>query len=104
MKQLVFKDENGKEYTLEYSKTSIMHMERQGFNMDDFDSKPVLMTTLLIQGAFIKNHSNVKYDKIDKLFKSLKDKTAFLSKLVEMYNEQADELVAEGNVEWEANW
>ena len=56
MKAITLKDENGKEYVLEFSKNSIMHMERQGFNIDDFDKKPVLMTTMLVQGAFIKNH------------------------------------------------
>lgn len=104
MKAITLKDENGKEYTLEYSKNSIMHMERQGFNMDEFDAKPVLMATMLVQGAFIKNHSNVKYDKIEKIYKSLSNKEGFLKKLVEMYNEQADELVEEGNAEWEANF
>lgn len=104
MKAITLKDENGKEYVLEFSKNSIMHMERQGFNIDDFDKKPVLMTTMLVQGAFIKNHPNIKYDKVEKIYSSLKNKEAFLKKLVEMYNEQADELVDEGNAEWEANW
>lgn len=104
MKQITFKDENGKEYTLEYSKNSIMQMERQGFNIEEYSAKPVLMTTLLVQGAFLKNHPSVSYDKIDKVYHSLKNKEAFLKKLIEMYNEQADELVDEGNSNWEANW
>ena len=104
MKQITLKDENGKEYTLEFSKSSIMHMERQGFSMDDFDKKPILMTTMLVYGAFIKNHSNVKQEKIDKIYGSLKNKEAFLKALVEMYLEQGDELVDEGNADWAANW
>ena len=104
MKQIVLKDENGKEYTLEYSKASIMHMERQGFNREEFGSKPVLTTTMLVQGAFVKNHSNIKYDKIEQIYKSLKYKEVFLQKLLEMYDEQSDELVEEGNAGWEANW
>lgn len=104
MKAITLKDENGKEYTLEYSKNSIIHMERQGFDINEYDAKPVLMTTLLVQGAFLKNHSSVKYEKIDSIYKSLKDKKTFLQKLVEMYNEQADELVEEGNAGWEANF
>lgn len=104
MKAITLKDEKGKEYTLEYSKAVIMHMERQGFNIDEFDAKPVLMTTMLVQGAFMKNHATTKAEKIDKIYQSLKNKRAFLEKLVEMYNEQADELVDEGNAEWEANF
>ena len=104
MKAITLKDENGKEYILEYSKNTIMHMERQGFSIDEFDKKPVLMATMLVQGAFLKNHSNIKYDKIESIYASLKNKEDFLKKLMEMYNEQSDELVDEGNAEWEANW
>lgn len=104
MKTITVKDENGKEYVLEFSKNTIMHMERQGFSMDDFDKKPVLMATMLVYGAFQKNHSNIKQEKIDKIYKPLNNKEGFLKKLVEMYNEQADELVEEGNADWEANW
>lgn len=104
MKQITVKDENGKEYRLEYTKASIMHMERQGFSLDDFEKKPVLMATMLVQGAFIKNHSNIKYEKIESIYQTLKNKEEFLEKLVEMYNEQSDELVDEGNSDWEANW
>ncbi len=104
MKQITLKDENGKEYTLEYTKSVIMHMEKQGFSFEDFDKKPVLMTSMLVQGAFVKNHPSVKYEKIEKIYQSLKNKQAFLEKLTEMYNEHQDELVDEGNAEWEANF
>ena len=104
MKQITLKDANGKEYVLEYSKATIMHMERQGFVVEELSSKPVLMTTLLVYGAFAKNHANLKYDKIDEIYQNLKNKEDFLKKLMEMYNEQADELVDEGNSDWEANW
>ena len=104
MKQITLKDENGKEYILEYSKNTIIHMERQGFSMDDFEKKPVLSATMLVYGAFMKNHPTIKQDKVDSLYKPLKNKEAFLEKLVEMYAEQANELVDEGNAEWEANW
>lgn len=104
MKAITLKDENGKQYTLEYTKSIIMQMERGGFSFEDFDRKPVLMTSMLVQGAFAKNHPSVKYEKIEKIYQSLKDKRAFLEKLTEMYNEHADELVDEGNAEWEANF
>ena len=104
MKTITVSDENGKKYTLEFTKNVIVHMEKQGFNIDDFDKKPVLMTSMLVQGAFMANHSSTKYSKIEEIFKSLKNKKSFLEKLVEMYNEQSDELVDEGNVDWEANF
>lgn len=104
MKQITLRDENGKEYTLEFSKATIIGMEKRGFNLDEIDSKPVLMTTMLVQGAFEKNHSSVKYDKRESIYNSLRNKEEFLIKLVEMYNEQANELVDEGNSDWEANF
>ena len=104
MKQITVKDENGREYILEYSKNTVMAMERRGFNLDELDSKPLLQTTLLVYGAFDKNHSNVKYEKREEIFNSLKNKEAFLKALIEMYNEQGDELIDEGNADWTANW
>ena len=60
MKQLTVKDEYGNKYVLEYSKNTILSMERAGFNLDKFGEQPVTMATLLIQGAFAKNHGRTK--------------------------------------------
>lgn len=104
MKAITVSDENGNKYTLEFTKTTIVAMERAGFTLDKFDEQPVLMTTLLVQGAFAKNHARVKNSTVERVFNSLKNKEAFIEKLVEMYLEQRDSLVDEGNVEWEANF
>lgn len=104
MKQITVSDEYGNKYTLEYSKNTILSMERAGFSLDKFEEQPVLMTTLLVQGAFAKNHGRCKNETIEKIFNSLKNKEEFLKKLVEMYVEQTDTLADEGNSEWEANF
>lgn len=104
MKQITVSDEYGNKYNLEYSKNTILAMERAGFNLEKFEEQPVLMTTLLVQGAFAKNHARAKNETVEKIFNSLKNKEAFLSKLIEMYVEQTDALVDEGNAEWEANF
>lgn len=104
MKQITVSDEYGNKYTLEFSKNTIIRMEKAGFNLDEIDKQPVTMTTLLVHGAFAKNHPSAKVETMDKIYDSLKNKELFLKKLVEMYNEHADELVAEGNAEWEASW
>lgn len=104
MKTITVSDENGNKYTLEFTKNTIVAMERVGFSLDKFEEQPVLMTTLLVQGAFAKNHARVKNSTIERVFNSLKNKEAFIEKLVEMYLEQRDALVDEGNVEWEANF
>lgn len=104
MKQITVSDEYGNKYNLEYSKNTILAMEKAGFNLDKFEEQPVLMTTLLVQGAFAKNHARTKNETVEKIFNSLKNKEAFLEKLIEMYVEQTDALVDEGNAEWEANF
>ena len=104
MKSITVSDEYGNKYTLEYSKTTVVNMERAGFSLDKFEAQPVLMTTLLVQGAFAKNHARVKNTTVERIFNSLKDKEKFLEKLIEMYLEQTDALADEGNLEWEANF
>lgn len=104
MKQITVSDEYGNKYCLEFSKNTILAMERAGFSLDKFEDQPVLMTTLLVQGSFAKNHPRTKNETIEKIFNSLKNKESFLKKLVEMYVEQSDSLVDEGNAEWEANF
>lgn len=104
MKQITVSDEYGNKYCLEYSKATILSMEKAGFSLDKFEEQPVMMTTLLVQGAFAKNHARAKNETIEKIFNSLKNKESFLKKLVEMYVEQTDTLVDEGNADWEANF
>ena len=105
MKTITVSDEYGNRYTLEYTKNSILRMEKAGFSIDDFDKYPVTMTNLLVQGAFVANHKNTKPETIEKIYDSLKNKEGFLKKLLEMYSEHADKVVDdEGNAEWEANW
>lgn len=104
MKQVTVSDEYGNKYNLEYSKNTILAMEKAGFSIDKFEEQPVLMTTLLVQGAFAKNHARTKNETIEKIYNSLKNKEGFLKKLVEMYVEQTDTLADEGEAEWEANF
>lgn len=104
MKQITVSDEYGNKYTLEYSKNTILAMEKAGFSLEKMDTSPVMMITLLVQGAFAKYHSRTKNETIEKIYKSLKNKDDFLTKLVEMYVEQTDALADEGETEWEANF
>lgn len=104
MKQITVKDEYDNKYSLEYSKSSILQMEKSGFSVDKMSESPVLMITMLYQGAFIKNHRNTKAETMDKIYASLNKKEEFIQKLLEMYNEQSDALVDEGNADWEANF
>ena len=104
MKQITVKDEQGTQYILEFTKATIIQMEKAGFVLDEVDKMPVTMMTLLVQGAFKAHHSMVSAEKIESIYASLANKEKLLTKLAEMYAEHADKLVEEGNVSWEANF
>lgn len=103
---LTFED---KEYTLEYTRNSVMTLERQGFNINEIESKPMLTLPKLFAGAFLAHHPMVKQEKIDKIFALMKDKASLIEKLAEMYNDPIVALVDEpedneGNISWGASW
>ena len=104
MKQLTVSDEYGNKYRLEFTKHTVMMTEKAGFSLEKLSEAPVFQTMLLVQGAFAANHRNIKPETVDKIYASLKNKEGFLKKLIDMYNEQGDKLVEEGNADWEANW
>lgn len=105
-KKIEFQFEN-QEYCLEYNRDSIKAMELQGFNYQEFYNKPALMTDMLFEGAFIKNHRNIKRTKIQDIYDNLQNKTELISVLIDMVKESYEELFGEEegkddskNTEW----
>lgn len=98
----------GKDYCLEFTKQTVRTMERRGFVAEEFSEKPMTMLPDLFAGAFLAHHSNVKRDKIDKIYKLMGDKTKLISALTEMYNEPIEALLEEPedgkNVTWTPSW
>lgn len=109
-KTLKFKGNDGREYTLEFTRDSIRSMERSGFVISEIDSKPMTVLPRLFSGAFLAHHKFVKQETIDEIYKKLTKKSELIEKLAEMYNETIESLVEEpdegdeGNIEWEASW
>lgn len=109
-KTLKFKGNDGREYTLEFTRDSIRSMERGGFVISEIDSKPMTVLPRLFSGAFLAHHKFVKQETIDEIYAKLKHKSELIEKLAEMYNETIESLVEEpdegdeGNIEWEASW
>ena len=97
---------NDKEYVLEYSRQSVKTMEQQGFVLDELTSKPMTMLPMLFEGAFIKNHKgSVKRKEMDEIYKGIKDRSALMEALMEMYAETLSTLMDDdaeeaGNVSW----
>ena len=96
---------NDKDYILEYSRQSVKTMEQQGFVLDELTAKPMTMLPMLFQGAFIKNHKGIKRSLMDEIYKGIKDRSALMEALMEMYAETLSSLMDDdaeeaGNVSW----
>ena len=106
-KQLTF-EYDGKTYTLEFNRKVVAAMERQGFNLNDIGSKPVLTIPKLFSGAFMMHHSSIKQSKIDEIYSKISNKQELLTQLAEMYNEPVASLLTEeegqeGNLDWKVD-
>lgn len=106
-KQICF-EFDGKEYTLEYTRNTVRQMERRGFVADDISVRPMTVLPDLFAGAFLANHSQLKREKIDKIYDAMGDKQKLIGALTEMYNDTIETLLAEPeegkNVAWTPNW
>jgi hypothetical protein len=97
------------DYTLEYTRASVMTLEKQGFNIGDISEKPLTTLPALFAGAFLAHHRFVKRDVIDRIYEKMTNKMELVMKLAEMYNEPIEALVdepeeSEGNLTWGASW
>ena len=97
-------EHNDVKYVLEYTRKSVEMMERQGFEIEELQRKPMTYLPALFAGAFLAHHRYVKRDVIDKIYAQLPNKGDMLGKLVEMYSEPIvalmDDPEAEGNASW----
>ena len=92
-------------YILEYTRLTASAIEKQGFNLDEITSKPNIMIPLLVQGAFLRHHRELKQKFIDEIYANLVNKTGkegeegFISVLAEMYAETVSTLTDENAVD-----
>ena len=99
---LTYKNEK---YLLEYSRLTASVIEKQGFNIDEITTKPNIMIPLLVHGAFLRHHRDLKQKDIDEIYGNVVNKTGkegeegFISVLAEMYAETVSTLTDETTVE-----
>lgn len=91
--KIILTDEEGKTYTLEFTRRSLEIMERRGFDPDALTSKPMTMLPALFAGAFIAHHPNVSKEKIDYLFANVENKNGLIEKLARMFAEPINTLL-----------
>jgi hypothetical protein len=92
-------------YTLEYTRLTAKAIESQGFNLDELTSKPNMMIPLLVHGAFLRHHRDLKQKLIDEIYENLINKAGkegeegFLAVLADMYAETVSTLTDETSVD-----
>jgi len=105
---------NKKEYTLEFNRSTAQLTERRGFIAKDIEFKPVTMVPILVEGAFLAHHSNLKSKTVEEIYERLGKKSELVGKLLKMYmdtvnaligsDEEDEEEGTEKNAGWEASW
>ena len=106
-KQLRFNYE-GREYVLEYTRRTVRTMEENGFIGSEIGDKPMSLLQLF-SGAFLAHHRFEKADRIEEIYAAMPDKETLVQKLIEMYNEPIEALMADpgedsGKIEWTTSW
>ena len=68
VKPMVITDpENSREYTLEYSRKSVVKAENAGLDVNALESKSMTMIPLLFWGAFLVHHPHMTKEQTDKI-------------------------------------
>ena len=101
-KTLTFTD-NGKTYTLAYTRESLIATENMGFNLDEVFTKPVGSLNLLWRGAFLAHHDSLTIAEVDALFEKV-DKNGLLDALIDLYKAPVESLFDEENSKNAIKW
>ena len=80
------------EYTLEFTRNTVMETERMGFDMDKIDSAPVTSLTLLFRGAFLAHHRTLTIAEVDEILTNI-DKDGLLAALGQLYMDAIKPLI-----------
>jgi len=104
-KTLKFND-NGKEYTLTFTRETVMNTENMGFNLAMVAEKPISSLTILWRGAFLANHDTLTFAEADELLNKI-DKKGLLDALLDLYQAPLASLFDEENsknaIKWTVN-
>lgn len=93
---------DGKDYTLEFTRKTVIETENMGFNAQYIDTKPITSLTILFRGAFLANHRDTRVSEIDKIFESF-TKEGLLEALADLYYEPIKVLMEDNSknaVKW----
>ncbi len=89
----------GRTYRLGFNRKTVKQMESEGFNFEEFKTKPLSCISDLFAGAFRLNHRFTKRELIDEIHASLKDKEGLNQALMDMYSETLTSLMSNADDE-----
>lgn len=68
IKPMIITDpDEGREYTLEYSRRTVAKVEAAGFDANKMDAAPMTMLPLLFWGAFLMHHPYMKQEDANRI-------------------------------------
>ena len=97
MKPMIIVDpDEGREYTLEFSRRTVAKTEQAGLDVNQIESKSMTMIPIMFWGAFLMHHPHMTQEQTDKiLFEQLNGLTADeMEYLGKLYAEPFQTLVA----------
>ena len=83
--QIILTGSDGTKYTLEFNRTAVERMQRNGFVLDT--DRLYMSAKDLIMGAFHKNHRFMDWDKVEPVWLAQNKRGELLKVLAEMYME-----------------
>lgn len=91
---IVFKgigDFEGREFTLEFNRKTVMKAEKAGLNLQEIDSKPMTMVGIMFWAAFLYHHPWITQEQTDKI---LDEQFGGVEGLGTIENDEGENLVA----------
>jgi hypothetical protein len=91
---IVFKgigDFDGREFTLEFNRKTVMKAEKAGLNLQEIDSKPMTMVGIMFWAAFLYHHPWITQEQTDKI---LDEQFGGVEGLGTIENDEGENLVA----------
>lgn len=106
-KQIILKDKDGKEYTLEFNRATVERMQRNGFVLDT--DRLYMCAKDLITGAFRMHHRRMEWPDIEPIWMAQKKRGDLLAALAKMFSEPIMTLMGitdedEGDEEENPTW
>jgi len=90
---IVFKGEGdfeGREFTLDYTRKTVVKAERAGLNINETESKPMTMVYLMFWGAFLAHHPHMTQEQTDKI---LDEQFGGIEGLASVKNENGETMI-----------